>query len=467
MNRASAAGLNVLLGSHIFFPRHRAGTEVLTLELAKGLRKRGHSVRILACEREETFPEKSNPWLTEDEYDGLPVHRIHYGVAKLRDPITNHLNAPARVSLIKSLVSRLKPDVVHFNHLFGFSAQVIPEIRGMGIPVIYTPTDYWVVCPKSILYRPFDKRICDGPGKDAVDCLFCIYPLPKWAGKLAWKMSNSPLRDKFGPLSSLHSLTNRARHIVKCVNAADRVLPATNFLADLLSRHGVDTSRISVIPYGVDVGDLPGMIPIPPRFSEENPLRLGFIGQFSEIKGLHVILEALARLSNRRNIVAMNIYGRQDPRDSYFKRLQATAGKIGNTVRFHGTFSHERIGEILRGLHLLIVPSIWYESTPLVLCSALSAGTPVLVSRLGGMTEIVEDGVNGYSFAAGNAEELSRIVANLLDDPQSIHELRGSQKTRERSMSDYVRDVEMEYLSSIKRLASSTDAISQRILQKP
>jgi len=439
-------GLKILLGVHVFFPKNRAGTEVLTLELARGLRKRGHSVQIIAGEREEHLPEKSSPWLTEDRYDDFPIHRIHYGVSKLRDPITNDINAPQRISLAMDVVSRWQPDVVHFNHLIGFSAQIIPEIRRMGIPVIFTPTDYWLACPKAILYRAYDKNICDGPGENAVDCLFCLFPMPKWVGKLAWKISSSPLRNHIGPLSSLHSLTKRTKSIAKCVNTADKVFPATNFLANILARHGVDENHMKIIPYGVDVGNLPEEIPVPQKFSRETPLRLGFIGHLSEFKGAHVILDALHLLKDRCNLLTLLIYGKLKEGDSYSFRLQGKAREICDTVYFKGIFSHEKIGEILRGFHCLVVPSLWYESTPLVLCSALESGTPVLVSRLGGMTEIVEEGVDGITFPAGNAFELSSIISKILDSPKILNNLRNSLRKRNRSVADYICDMELEYL---------------------
>jgi glycosyltransferase involved in cell wall biosynthesis len=445
--QAAANSLNVLLGVHVFFPRHRAGTEVLTLELARGLRSRGHRVQILAGEREERLPERSAPWLTEDVYDGFPVHRIHYGVRRLRDPITHHMDSAARVSLAREVVSRVKPDVVHFHHLFGFSARVIPEIRGMGIPVLFTPTDYWVACPKSILYRAYDQAICDGPGEEGLDCLFCLLPMPKWAGRLAWRIARSSLRHFIRPLSSLHALTNRTKAITDCVNAADRVLPATHFLAGILTRHGVDATRIKVLPYGVDVEYQPDRVSVPRRFSEENPLRLGFIGQLADIKGVHLILEAISLLGSRRSLISLQVYGQPDRESPYFRKLQRMAGEAGKSVRFKGTFPHETIGEILRSIHFLVVPSLWYESTPLVLCSALSAGIPVLVSKLGGMTEIVEDGIDGFLFRAGDAKELCRILESLLENPGGIGAIQNTLRIRTRKVSDYVRDVESEYVS--------------------
>jgi len=204
---------------------------------------------------------------------------------------------------------------------------------------------------------------------------------------------------------------------------------------------------MKILPYGVDVEYQPDRVSVPRRFIEENPLRLGFIGQLAEIKGVHVILEAISLLGNRRSLITLEVYGQQDQESPYFRKLQRMAGEVGKSVLFKGTFPHENIGEILRGIHFLVVPSLWYESTPLVLCSALSAGIPVLVSKLGGMTEIVENGIDGFSFPAGDAKELCRILESLLENPGGIGAIRNTLRIRTRKVSDYVRDVESEYVS--------------------
>jgi len=111
-----------------------------------------------------------------------------------------------------------------------------------------------------------------------------------------------------------------------------------------------------------------------------------------------------------------------------------------------GTFPHEEIGIVLRNLHLVVVPSVWYECAPLVLCSALAAGIPVLVSNLGGMTEIIQEGINGFSFAARDSNELAILIAKLLDAPDWFREMSNHSNNKVRTPDDYANDIEAEYL---------------------
>ena len=72
---------------------------------------------------------------------------------------------------------------------------------------------------------------------------------------------------------------------------------------------------------------------------------------------------------------------------------------------------------------LLVVPSTWYENTPFVILEAFEAGVGVICSDLGGMVEVIEDGVNGFRFEAGNAEAMAGVIERCLADPQSVARL--------------------------------------------
>jgi glycosyltransferase involved in cell wall biosynthesis len=445
MNPTFSNKMNLLLGVHQLFPQVHTGTEVLTLELARGMRRLGHHVEILAGAPERNVSERERSWMTQDDHDGFLVHRLHYGVGQHREPISYDLTVIDRICLVRELVSQRKPDVVHFNHVIGFSARVIPEIHEMGIPVIFTPTDYWIICPAVSLFRTYEKRPCDGP-EDAVNCVRCYKPVPRLAAKLAMRIGRLSQGRLRGNIENLYALGRRVRVLVDDVNAADKILPATKFLADILIRHGVDGHRVSVVPYGIDIGNLPDSVPVPKKFSETTPLRVGFIGTLSEMKGPHVVVDALSLMGERNNAVVLDIYGKLDGENPYCKKLLKKVESIRGIVHFRGLFPNEIIGEVLRGLHLLVIPSLWYESTPLVLCSALRAGTPVLVSRLGGLTEAVNEGVNGFSFPVGDGHALSEIISNILDDPEMLIKIRSHFEVRYRSTSDYAKEVESEYL---------------------
>jgi glycosyltransferase involved in cell wall biosynthesis len=232
------------------------------------------------------------------------------------------------------------------------------------------------------------------------------------------------------------------------VNCANRVFVSTGFLADILIRHGVSASRVRVVPYGVELGKLPDKVSLPLQFSSEYPLRLGFIGSLVELKGPHIILEALRRLGEKSRLICFDCYGPTEPAEPYVWFLREQARRVQGTVRFEGTFEHKEIGRVLRTLHLLVIPSLWYESAPLVLCSALSAGVPVLVSALGGLTEAVSEGASGLAFPAGDAAALAERIAALLENPALLRRLHQGAEGHPRTIQEYVNDIEAEYLTA-------------------
>ena len=440
-----ARGLHIILGVHQFFPEYQTGTEVLTLELARGLRSLGHVVHVLTGAMEHNVQYTAKPWLTHDEYDGFSVYKLHYGVSNWNKIAFLELSNLNRINLIKDLISTDKPDIVHFNHLIGFTGGVIPEIRNMGIPVVFTATDFWAICPAYTLYRRFEKRVCEPPVHPE-DCLRCLVSMPEWAAKIALQVGKIPLNKMSIKGLALNAMGNRLQKMTEYINSADSILVSTNFLANILKKGGIDGNRIKVVPYGVDIGFLPEHISIPDIFSEKEPLRIGFIGTLSEKKGVHVILDSLSYFDNKTKNIELSIYGGIPDDDPYCKMLLEKAKLIGNTVRFMGTFPHEKIGEILRNFHVLVIPSVWYESSPLVLSSALNAHTPLIVSDLGGLTEMIRGGDYGFSFPARDEKTLASILSDILDKPELLRKTRQNMKGLKRTTLDYVKEVESEYL---------------------
>jgi glycosyltransferase involved in cell wall biosynthesis len=441
--------LKILIGTHAFFPDNCGGTGVLAHEVARGLRAYGHDVSILAGREEEKISSQTTPWMSEDTYDNFKIYRLHYGSAGISDAITRHLYSPDRIRLIKDLVLQVKPDLVHFYHIMGFSAAIIPELRHLGFPIIFTPTDYWAVCPKTTLLRTFDQKVCDGPG-DGVMCVKCFNNMPDFLARWRMKLGQTFLRKFSQRFRWPYMLGRRVKDMADCVNASNQILTETKFLSDILIRHGFDERLIEVVPTGVDIGAIPEPMPLPSVFTATQPLHMGFIGTLSSIKGPQIILEALSLLGKAGEKVVLDIYGKQNPEDPFFQMLQTKAKSLSVGVRFKGTFSHEKMGQTLSSFHLLIIPSIWYESAPLVLCSALAAGTPVVVSRLEGMTEIMEEGIHGYTFPAGGAKALRDLILKILENPEMLRKIYQDPHPRKRSTEEYVRDVEQRYRQILK-----------------
>jgi len=108
---------------------------------------------------------------------------------------------------------------------------------------------------------------------------------------------------------------------------------------------------------------------------------------------------------------------------AYVQELQQLAG-TDQRITFHGRFDNSRVATILADLDVVVVPSIWYENSPLAIMEAQAAGTPVITAHLGGMAELVRDGIDGLHFQPGDASDLARQLQRLLDHPDLLLQLR-------------------------------------------
>jgi glycosyltransferase involved in cell wall biosynthesis len=110
-------------------------------------------------------------------------------------------------------------------------------------------------------------------------------------------------------------------------------------------------------------------------------------------------------------------------------------------VEFCGVFSSEQMGEILNQIDVIIVPSIWYENTPIMLLEALASDVPAVVTDLGGMTEVVKDNINGRAFRISDPDHLAQALSSMVDDPEILNTYKDNIK------SQFIPSVEQEGLA--------------------
>jgi glycosyltransferase involved in cell wall biosynthesis len=119
-----------------------------------------------------------------------------------------------------------------------------------------------------------------------------------------------------------------------------------------------------------------------------------------------------------------------------------------------GVYERTDVSHVLRGLDVVAVPSVWYENSPNTILEAFAHRTPVLVSDLGGMAELVEDGVNGLRFAPGSAPSLAARLRQLMDDPDLLPRLRQGIKPV-KSVAEEMAELQEIYRSVVARANSA------------
>jgi glycosyltransferase involved in cell wall biosynthesis len=203
-----------------------------------------------------------------------------------------------------------------------------------------------------------------------------------------------------------------------CANITHFIAPS-GFMRDRFIAFGISKERITVADYGFDRAPFVATTVTPGR----SRLRVGFLGSLMISKAPHVLLDAIRALPP--DTVSVTLYGAHTAYhgdDSYRSRI-APLLEQPNVV-LHGPLPHADVPRALASLDILVVPSIWPENSPLVIHEAFLAGVPVVASRIGGISELVTDGVNGLLFPAGDAAGLAGALGRIVHEPGLLRTLR-------------------------------------------
>lgn len=416
--------MKILLTVHQFFPEYTAGTEVLTCSVARELMRRGHVVHVMTgypgrvdLREEDRF----------DEYDfeGIHVYRFHHAytpMAGQRSMIEIGYNNRLAAKYFGRIVAMFRPDVVHIFHLNRLGTGLIDHAVKSDIPCFMTPTDFWTICPTGQLLC-FNGCLCSGPSGYSGNCVKhfaqcnqggLIRMIAKWLPTAVadWcvRLTQNSLLPYYPQREEVLSMASRLDGIIARLNQLRGIIVPNGFIGEILMRHGVSPRLISQASFGIDVQAGDGF---ERRLIPRHPLRVGFIGTPAPHKGCHVLIEAFKTLP--RGCAVLKIYGNMQDFPEYSTRLKLLADH-SDAIEFCGTFHNSKIGEVLDNLDVLVVPSLWYENTPLVVYSAQAAHCPIVASNFPGISEVIRDQVNGLLFEAGNAEALAKQLMRLINE---------------------------------------------------
>jgi glycosyltransferase involved in cell wall biosynthesis len=436
--------MKILLVAHQFFPEHYAGVEVLTIGLATAARARGHQPYVLAAKRSVPINDIRPGEVEDYDFEGIPVRRVGRPTEGLARPYRLDYENEVMAKRASEYVRQIEPDVVHAMHLQGVSTSIIPALKEFDIPLVYTATDFWTICPVVDLRR-HDGVMCEGP--DIAHCPRCIasrHPAsrmkavvdrtPDVALRLAGTLSKSPLAGVVYPLQQLGALRERPHYIREKMDLVDYILAPTHLTRDLLLANGIGgEEKIRVSRYGIDTSKIAR---VPRNHSVPPPLRVGFMGTLAPHKGCDTLIKAFTSLPELD--ATLTIHGNLERFKRYMKQLRELAAG-DERISFAGPFRRDRVGEVLSETDVLVVPSRWYENTPVVIYEAFAAKTPVVATDLGGMSEVVEHEKNGLLFELDSAEDLARQLRRLYEEQGLLERLRsgiGHVKTVEENLAE-------------------------------
>jgi glycosyltransferase involved in cell wall biosynthesis len=436
--------MRILFVAHQYFPEHYAGVEVLTLGLASASKARGHEPYVLAAKRSIPFNDIRPGEIEDYEFEGIPVRRVGRPKEGLSRPYRLDYDNEVMAQRAREYMREIDPDVVHAMHFQGLSTSVIPAFKESDVPLVYTATDFWTVCPVVDLRR-HDGVMCEGPElHHCVRCIASRHPrsrmkanvdrTPDAAIRAAGSLSKTPLFRLSPQLGQLRAFRERPEHIREKMELVDQIIAPTRLTHDLLLKNGIGAGRIRVSHYGIDTS---GIVGVPRNRDVPPPLRVGFTGTLAPHKGCDILIRAFRSLPRDLD-ATLSIHGNLERHKSFVQGLRQLAGK-DERISFVGPFPRERVGQVLSEIDVLVVPSRWYENAPVVIYEAFAAKTPVIATDLGGMSEVVEHEKNGLLFELDNVKDLARQLQRLAEEPDLLDRLRdgiGPVKTVEDSMDE-------------------------------
>jgi len=293
------------------------------------------------------------------------------------------------------LIRALKPSVVHTHHYAHLGLEYLRVIKQVAssIRIMMTLHEYMAICRNNgQMIKTGSFKLCSRESYD--ECCQCF------------------------PQNTAEDFWLRKHYFMNHLKAVDQFVAPSEFLRQRYIDWGLAPEKIVVIENGQS--DEP---PLPPRPLAEGETRnrFGFFGQITPYKGLDVLLQALHELPRaERKKIVLEVHGANlewQP-EAYRQKIETLREPLikQGIVQWVGPYQPHELRRRMAGVDWVVVPSIWWENSPMVIQEAFVCGRPLLVSDIGGMAEKVKDGVNGIHVAAGSAFHWARALLACATD---------------------------------------------------
>lgn len=271
---------------------------------------------------------------------------------------------PIMGARVGKILDEEKPDLVQCGNLRNFSVAVWVEAKKRNLPVVQMLHDYYLGCANSSMFRGGEN--CDRP------CLRCrVLCLPRRS------LSNTP--------SAVISLSQRALDKLEDFGLFDKV-PHKQVIFGISDLQVAEASRR--------------------RRTPQEELAFGYLGRIESTKGVETLLEAAERVKDPRLRVVLGGSGDEEYLEGLRSRFPS------GRVEFAG---YVKPDEFFARIDVLVVPSLWEEPLGRVIYEAYARGVPVIVTRRGGMPEIVDEGETGFVVRPDDPEELASVFERFLE----------------------------------------------------
>ncbi len=301
-------------------------------------------------------------------------------------------------------------DLVHVHNTFPLiSPSVFDALQAEEVPFVYTLHNFRTICPTSLLM--LEGKACERSIRESA----------------FWAVPKKVYRNSLLGTALVACLVELHKQRGTWLFEGGRFICLTEFAKGKFVEAGFPCERISVKPnFSIDYGFDP---------SERRENSALFVGRLSPEKGFNVALKAWGHIDFPLKVVGPG----------------SVPADIPSSVELLGEKSHPEVIEMIKNCAFVVVPSLCYEGFPMAIVEAFSCGVPVLCSRLGSMAEVVDDGVTGLHFEAGDPIDLAEKVQWMLDNPNERRSM--GENARKEYLEKYTPEKNYEMLMDIYQAA--------------
>ena len=370
--------MKILLANKFYY--RRGGDCVYVMNLEQLLKKHGHQVAVFAMDFPENLPTEYSKYFPSEV-------KFKPGLGMF-ETLVRPFGSLETKKKFKALLDDFKPDVVHLNNIHTQLSPILAEIaHKCGIKVVWTLHDYKLLCPRYDCLRN-GKTVCEECFENKRKVLeYKCMKNSKVASILAYREAVA------WPRARLEECT-------------DVFVCPSRFMADKMAQGGFCKDKLVTLCNFIDVEKCRRN----DHFEKED--YYCFIGRLSHEKGARTLIEAANQLPDRKLVV---IGG--GPLESELRTI------AGPHIEFVGFKQWNEIKAFVGRAKFIVVPSEWYENNPLSVIEALCLGTPVLGANVGGIPELIQEGVSGRMFESRNAGNLKEKIDEMFNTSFDYREM--------------------------------------------
>lgn len=354
--------MKILLSNKFYY--RRGGDCIYMLNLEQLLKSYGHDVAVFAMDYPENI---ETPWKQyfPQNMSKLMAFTRPFGSAEVK-------------AKFNKLLDDFKPEIVHLNNIHTHLSPIIAELaHNRGIKVVWTLHDYKLLCPR------YD---CLRNGNDI--CELCFNE-DKSSCKTYKCMKGSTLASLIG---YKEATTWNRRRLEACT---DVFICPSKFMAQKMIQGGFTSKKLIPLCNFIDIDKCKK-----DTYEKEN--YYCYVGRLNHEKGVKTLIKAAQKLPYKLVIIGGG------PLSDELKNETTNAN-----IEFIGYKQWDEIKEIVSKARFSVIPSEWYENNPLSIIEAQCLGTPVLGANIGGIPELIDNGITGMIFTSRNVEELTQKIEDM------------------------------------------------------